>query len=120
MRFHSIVSGDGSFIETVGNPQISATLDDPTGSVFYINFDALVRDLSMMAPMLGIKDGEIFEILGNLKELTSVSRMDAEGTWSNTTLTSARPDVWKRIAAWILEEAAEENAKEAVPGQETD
>ena len=36
------------------------------------------------------------------------------------TLTSANPDVWKRLGAWILEEAAEENAIEAAPDQETD
>jgi hypothetical protein len=119
-RFHSIVSGDGSFMETVGNPQIKATLDDPTGGVFYIDFDALVRDLSMMAPMLGIRDGGIIEILGNLKELTSVTRLDGEGSWSKTTLTSTRPDVWKRMGAWILEESLEENSKDAAHDEEDD
>ncbi len=120
LRFEAIVTGGEGFVKTIGNEQITAAADDPTGGVFYISFDALVRDLSMMAPMLGIKDGEILEILGNLKELTSVSRMDDEGMWSNTTLTSVRPDVWKRMCAWILEEAAEENAKESVPDQDDD
>jgi hypothetical protein len=120
MRFQAIVSGGEGFAETIGNGQISAAVADPTGGVFYINFESLVRDLSMMAPMLGIKDGEVLEILGNLKELSSVSHMDDEGIWTTSTLTSAGPDVWKGVCAWILEEAAEKNAKKLAPDQEDD
>jgi hypothetical protein len=119
-RFQAIVGGDGSFVETVGNRRVRETLAEPTGGVFYIDFEGVVRDLKAMAPMLGIKDGEIFEVLGQLSELTSVSTMDEHGMWSNTSLTAASPGVWKRLATWLLEEAAEEKEKDADPGETTD
>jgi hypothetical protein len=120
LRFQSVVTGDGSFVKTIGNERVASTLDDPSGSVFYIDFKSLSRDLLALAPMVGIKDVEMFEVMGELSELTSVTKLEGDGMQSDVSLTSAKPDVWKRLIAWLLEEAAEEEAKKAGQGQSAD
>ncbi len=104
VRFHSIVSGGPGFAGNIGNAEISEALADPAGNVFYLDFQKLARDLQAWAPMLGEETFELVELLKEMKDLVSVSRMDKDGgVWQKMTLTGAKPDIWKRLLAAGIE-----------------
>ena len=109
VRFQSIVSGGPGFADNIGNAEISKALAERTGNVFYLDFQKLARDLQAWAPMLGEESFEMVELLMNMKDLVSVSRMDKDGgVWQKMTLTGAKPDVWKRLLAAGIEEIPED------------
>jgi hypothetical protein len=108
MRFQSIVQGDGSFIESIGNKEIRQTLDKKTGNAFYMDFQKIAANLQAWAPMLGDKDVyEWIDVLNGMKDLVSVSRLEDDGVRQKITFTGARPDMWKRLLAAWVEKASE-------------
>jgi hypothetical protein len=111
-RFRSIVAGERSFVDVMDNERIRKTLDDPTGSVFYMDFRGLARDLKTMGPALGRGNAEIVDALSMLSELVSVGWADKEGFWQNTVFTAAEPGIWKRLVALALGETDEETGRD--------
>jgi hypothetical protein len=103
-RFQSIVTGDGSFLDKIGNEDVRKALKDRTGGVFYVDFDAVADNLEQMAPLFGPDAFEIVELLRELDELVSTSSFDGDGIFQKTTITSSKPGIWKRLIALALED----------------
>lgn len=116
-RFRAVVEGDGSFVDMVGNDQIRAALGEREGSVFYIDFRSLSRDLGPILTMFGPDSDELLGVLEELSELVSTTLWDDEGSRQVLTLTGTKPDMWERLIGLGLEKAAENARRKAAdPG----
>jgi hypothetical protein len=109
LRFHSIVTGSGNFVDEIGNKDVKTALNDPRGSVFYIDFRKLADNLEEWAPMLGEEAFEIVGVLREMSELVCVGYFDDDGSVrEDITFTGSKPDVWKRLLAAVLESDSDE------------
>jgi hypothetical protein len=119
MRFQSIVKGSRGFSDEIGNDEISKALADPTGNVFYLDFQKIASNLQAWAPMLGEESFEIVAVLNEMQDLVGVSRLEDNGcVWQKMTFTGAQPDMWKRLLAAGIERVPDELEKESGDDQE--
>jgi hypothetical protein len=108
-RFKSIADGDGSFVERIGNDEIKSVLADRSGNAFYMDFQKIAANLQMWAPMLGDENVyEIIDVLNEMEHLVGVSRLADDGFWQKMTFTGARPEIWKRLMAAVIENVPDE------------
>ena len=109
MRFQSIVQGDGSFVERIGNDEIKTALAERSGNAFYMDFQKIAANLQAWAPMLGDEDiYEFIEVLNEMDDLVGVSRLESDGVWQKMTFTGTRPEIWKRLMAALIEQVPED------------
>jgi hypothetical protein len=109
LRFQSIVKGKRSFIDDINNDAVRSALDNPKGSVFYLDFQKIARELEGWAPMMGEGALELVAVLQEMDQLVFVNLMEKKGESRQTmTFTGAKPDMWKRLLAACVEEFDED------------
>lgn len=95
-------AGDTGFLDDLPNAQARAAAADPAGSVFYVDFRALSRDAQAILPMMGPKGTTISQVLAELSEMVTTSRVDDTGIVQATALTSTRPGIWKYLFGLLV------------------
>jgi hypothetical protein len=95
-RFRAIAEGGEGFAATLGTKSLQSAADDPTGTAFYLDFQAMLRDLEALAPMLG-GDDETLALVRELSHLVVVSRIGDGKTSSEFELVATHAGFWRRL-----------------------
>jgi hypothetical protein len=111
LRFQSVVKGKRSFIDEIGSDDVRKTLEDPTGSLFYVDFQKIANELEGWGPMLGEDSGaELISLVREMDQLVASTRMEKDGEFRQKfTFTGSKPEMWKRLLASFLEEVGKED-----------
>ena len=102
-RFRAIAQGGEGFAATLGDKRLQSAADDRTANAFYLDFQNLLRDLEMLAPMLG-NDDDFLPVLRELSHFVAVSRIGDGKTSSEFELTTTTPGFWRRLLERIAVE----------------